>query len=122
MTDEKGPDELAAELQAAIDPVLKRLDESAQWRNQPNHPELARLAAQHARRDFWRLQEAFNLAAGFTGKADTFPKRLRKDAAKTGPALGKVNGLKEMLPEYYQLRGWDEGGVPTAETLQRLGL
>ncbi|MCP5306968.1 MAG: hypothetical protein H6953_16110 [Chromatiaceae bacterium] len=65
MTDEKGPDELAAELQAAIDPVLKRLDESAQWRNQPNHPELARLAAQHARRDFWRLQEAFNLAAGF---------------------------------------------------------
>jgi len=26
------------------------------------------------------------------------------------------------LPEYYRLRGWDEEGVPTQDTLQRLGL
>ncbi len=70
----------------------------------------------------WNLERQFNLAAGFTGKDDTLPKRMLKDAAKTGPAEGKVSGLKEMLPEYYELRGWDEGGVPTAETLQRLGL
>ena len=70
----------------------------------------------------WNLERQFNLEAGFTGKDDTLPKRLLKEAAKTGPAEGKVSGLKEMLPEYYQLRGWDEGGVPTAETLQRLGL
>ncbi len=70
----------------------------------------------------WNMERQFNLAAGFTGKDDTLPKRLRKDAAKTGPAAGKVNGLKEMLPEYYQLRGWDAEGVPTSETLQRLGL
>ena len=70
----------------------------------------------------WNRERQFNLAAGFTGKDDTLPKRMLKDAAKTGPAEGKVSGLKEMLPEYYELRGWDEGGVPTAETLQRLGL
>ena len=70
----------------------------------------------------WNLERKFNLEAGFTGKDDTLPKRLLKEAAKTGPAEGKVSGLKEMLPEYYELRGWDEGGVPTAETLQRLGL
>ncbi|MCP3867237.1 MAG: aldehyde ferredoxin oxidoreductase family protein [Gammaproteobacteria bacterium] len=70
----------------------------------------------------WNMERQFNMAAGFTGKDDTLPKRLRKEAAKTGPAKGKVNGLKVMLPEYYQLRGWDEKGVPTAETLQRLGL
>ena len=70
----------------------------------------------------WNLERQFNLEAGFTGKDDTLPKRLLKEAAKTGPAEGRVSGLKEMLPEYYQLRGWDEGGVPTAETLQRLGL
>ncbi|HXK57246.1 MAG TPA: aldehyde ferredoxin oxidoreductase C-terminal domain-containing protein, partial [Gammaproteobacteria bacterium] len=57
-----------------------------------------------------------------TGKDDTLPKRLRKDAAKTGPAKGRVNDLKKMLPEYYQLRGWDDIGVPTQETLARLGL
>ncbi|MCB1753327.1 MAG: aldehyde ferredoxin oxidoreductase family protein [Gammaproteobacteria bacterium] len=70
----------------------------------------------------WNMERQFNLAAGFTGKDDTLPKRLRKDAAKTGPAKGRVNDLKKMLPEYYQLRGWDDIGVPTQETLARLGL
>ena len=70
----------------------------------------------------WNLERQFKLAAGFTGKDDTLPKRLLKDAAKTGPAAGKVCGLDQMLPEYYQLRGWDETGVPTSETVQRLGL
>jgi len=70
----------------------------------------------------WNMERQFNLAAGFTGKDDTLPKRLLKDAAKTGPAKGRVNGLDQMLPEYYQLRGWDDGGVPTQETLTKLGL
>ena len=62
------------------------------------------------------------LKAGFTKKDDTLPKRLLKDAAKTGPAEGKVNGLDKMLPEYYELRGWTKDGVPTNETLNRLAL
>jgi len=70
----------------------------------------------------WNMERQFNLAAGFTGKDDTLPKRLLKDAAKTGPAKGRVNGLDQMLPEYYQLRGWDDTGVPTRETLVKLGL
>ena len=70
----------------------------------------------------WNMERQFNLAAGFTGKDDTLPKRLLKDAAKTGPAKGRVNGLDQMLPEYYQLRGWDDAGVPTQETLSKLGL
>ena len=70
----------------------------------------------------WNLERKFNLDAGFTGKDDTLPKRLLKDAAKTGPAEGKVNELGKMLPEYYSLRGWTEDGVPTNETLDRLVL
>jgi aldehyde:ferredoxin oxidoreductase len=30
--------------------------------------------------------------------------------------------LDKMLPEYYQTRGWDAGGVPTPEKLAELGL
>ena len=70
----------------------------------------------------WNLERKFNLDAGFTGKDDTLPKRLLKDAAKTGPAEGKVNELGKMLPEYYSLRGWTDDGVPTNETLNRLAL
>jgi aldehyde:ferredoxin oxidoreductase len=70
----------------------------------------------------WNLEREFNMAAGLTGKDDSLPPRLLKEAAKTGPAKGLVNGLERMLPEYYQLRGWDPSGVPTSETRQRLGL
>jgi aldehyde:ferredoxin oxidoreductase len=51
------------------------------------------------------MERQYNLAAGFTAKDDNLPPRLLKDAAKTGPAKGLVNGLDKMLPEYYQLPG-----------------
>ncbi len=70
----------------------------------------------------WNMEREFNMAAGLTGKDDTLPKRLLKEAAKTGPAKGKVNELGKMLPEYYALRGWTPDGRPTQETRQRLGL
>ena len=70
----------------------------------------------------WNLERQFNLAAGFTGKDDNLPARLVKDAAKTGPAEGKTNGLGKMLPEYYEVRGWTGDGVPSNETLDRLSL
>ena len=70
----------------------------------------------------WNMERQYNIAAGFTGADDTLPERLLKDAAKSGSAEGSVNRLDEMLPEYYQLRGWDESGVPKQDTLSRLGL
>lgn len=70
----------------------------------------------------WNMERKYNLDAGFTGKDDNLPARLLKDAAKTGPAEGKVNGLAQMLPEYYEARGWTPDGVPTNETLSRLSL
>ena len=70
----------------------------------------------------WNLERNFNNAAGFTAADDKLPERLMKDAAKTGPAKGLTSQLYKMLPEYYQLRGWTADGVPTNETLGRLGL
>ena len=70
----------------------------------------------------WNLERQFNLAAGFTAKDDDLPPRLKTEPAKTGPAKGLVNGIDKMRPEYYKLRGWDAQGVPTQETLKRLGL
>lgn len=70
----------------------------------------------------WNMERDFNLRAGMTAADDTLPKRFLKDAAKTGPAIGRVSDLDKMLPEYYQLRGWSDDGVPTDATRQRLGL
>ena len=55
----------------------------------------------------WNMEREFNNAAGFTKADDSLPKRLLTEAAKTGPAKGKVNMLAEMLPKYYAARGWD---------------
>jgi aldehyde:ferredoxin oxidoreductase len=70
----------------------------------------------------WNMEKQFNLAAGLTKKDDELPPRLKTEPAKTGPAKGLVSGLDTMLPEYYELRGWDTEGVPNANTLERLGL
>ena len=70
----------------------------------------------------WNLERQYNLAAGLTHKDDDLPPRLKTEPAKTGPAKGLVNGLDKMMPEYYQVRGWSPEGVPSAETLSRLGL
>jgi aldehyde:ferredoxin oxidoreductase len=70
----------------------------------------------------WNMERQFNLAAGFTSADDKLPDRLLKEAAKTGPATGKVNELGKMLPEYYEVRGWTPDGRPKGETLQKLGL
>ena len=70
----------------------------------------------------WNMERQFNNAAGFTAKDDDLPKRMKTEAAKTGPAKGLVSGIDKMLPEYYKARGWTTGGVPEKETLARLGL
>jgi aldehyde:ferredoxin oxidoreductase len=70
----------------------------------------------------WNLERQFNLAAGLTIKDDTLPRRLLTEPAPSGTAKGLVARIPEMLPEYYELRGWTADGVPTPETLERLGL
>ncbi len=70
----------------------------------------------------WTMERQFNLAAGFTAADDDLPKRLKTEPAKSGPAKGLTSGIDKMKPEYYQVRGWDADGVPTTETLARLGL
>lgn len=70
----------------------------------------------------WNLERLFNLRAGFSKQDDTLPPRLLNEPMKGGPHKGKVVQLDVMLPEYYELRGWDEEGIPTPEKLAELSL
>ncbi len=70
----------------------------------------------------WNMERLFNQAAGFTADDDKLPKRLLEEAIKGGPTDGQVNRLGEMLPKYYEIRGWSPQGEPTNETRQRLSL
>lgn len=70
----------------------------------------------------WTLEKLFNLKAGLTKADDTLPKRLLEDPIPDGPSKDNVHHLDVLLPEYYSVRGWDENGLPTDETLRNLGL
>ncbi|MBN1829687.1 MAG: aldehyde ferredoxin oxidoreductase family protein [Deltaproteobacteria bacterium] len=70
----------------------------------------------------WNLERLWNQKAGFTAKDDTLPKRFLTEQIPSGPSKGEVNDLHKMLPEYYQLRGWDSEGNPSKEKLKELGL
>jgi len=67
----------------------------------------------------------FNGREGFSRKDDTFPKRIMTEAIKAGDSAGQLISqadLDAMLDEYYQVRGWDKNGNPTAAKLKELGL
>jgi aldehyde:ferredoxin oxidoreductase len=70
----------------------------------------------------WNMERDFNNRAGFTSKDDVLPARLTTEPVKTGPAKGLVSQVPQMLPHYYDIRGWDADGQLKAETRQRLGL
>lgn len=71
----------------------------------------------------WNAERLFNLKAGLNPeKDDTLPKRLTDEPMPEGPNKGHVVRLKEMLPRYYALRGWNPDGTIPEEKIKELGL
>lgn len=70
----------------------------------------------------WNIEKIFNLRAGISSEEDKLPKRLLEEPIKEGPSKGWVHKLDELLPKYYEARGWDTNGVPTKERLEVLGI
>ncbi|MEW6441426.1 MAG: aldehyde ferredoxin oxidoreductase family protein [bacterium] len=67
------------------------------------------------------LQRAFACREGISKKDDVLPKRL-VTPLPDGGAAGKAADLEYQLKEYYQLRQWDDNGIPKREKLEALGL
>lgn len=69
----------------------------------------------------YNLERYYNNLAGFNKRSDDMlPKRFLEEPAQ-GNSEGHVSHLNEMLDEYYQVRGWNEGVVPE-EKLRELGI
>ena len=95
----------------------------------------------------WNLEKLFNIREGFTKDDDRLPPRLESEpmpnevysarekraltppvevpphgTVKEQPSSGSVVPIPEMLPIYYEKRGWTPEGTPTEEKLRDLGL
>jgi aldehyde:ferredoxin oxidoreductase len=75
----------------------------------------------------WNLTRAISAREieGFGRSWDYPPKRFSTDPVASGPNEGYLipqEKLKQLLDWYYAARGWDANGLPTRETLVRVGL
>jgi aldehyde:ferredoxin oxidoreductase len=75
----------------------------------------------------WQLTRSISAREipGFGRAFDYPPERFMTEPIPDGPNAGHCVTREEvdiLLDEYYALRGWDENGIPTAETLERFGL
>jgi len=75
----------------------------------------------------WHLTRSFNVREikDFGRDYDYPPVRFMEEPVPSGPNEGHCLTRAEvdvLLDEYYTARGWDQNGIPTKETLKRVGL
>ena len=66
----------------------------------------------------FNIQRLYNVRCGVSRKDDTLPSRfltLKRDRDKLPP-------LGELLSDYYEYRGWNEGGIPNQMKLKELNI
>jgi aldehyde:ferredoxin oxidoreductase len=73
------------------------------------------------------IERMFNIREGFSRKDDNLPERFYKEPTPLGFPIVKGKTIDQqkferMIDEYYDLHGWDNDGVPTIDTLQKLDL
>jgi len=67
------------------------------------------------------LERHMNCREGISRKDDTLPDRLL-DEGREEDLQKRTVPLEKMLDTYYRLRGYDANGIPTVDTLKRLGI
>ncbi len=75
----------------------------------------------------WNLNRMFWIREneGFGREWDLPAPRFYEEAPKTGATAGQITSLEDvhkLLDMYYEQRGWSSDGIPTAATLEKLGL
>jgi aldehyde:ferredoxin oxidoreductase len=67
------------------------------------------------------LERYMNTREGICRVHDTLPDRLLKEARKSDPEARTVP-IEKLRSKYYKKRGYDDRGIPTSKTLERLGI
>jgi aldehyde:ferredoxin oxidoreductase len=91
-------------------------DKMAEWLNYVTGTNYTKATLDPLGERIWNLEKLFNMRAGV--EKDTLPPRITKEPR----VKNRVVPLDKLLPEYYEMRGWDKDGVPTKEKLEELKL
>jgi aldehyde:ferredoxin oxidoreductase len=72
-------------------------------------------------RRIWYVKRALSNIFGARKEHDRLPKRMMTPLEE-GPSAGSVPDMDLMLREFYELRKFNENGVPSREVLEELDL
>lgn len=70
------------------------------------------------------LERLFNFEAGMSPEEDVLPLRFSQEPIWVGgkEVVLSLEAMTRMRKDYYEIRGWDEKGRPTASLLEALGI
>jgi len=68
----------------------------------------------------FNMKRKLSVGWGLSRKNDTLPARVLVHRASDGGAGDHLPPFNIMLADYYKIRGWNEEGIPTEETMRRL--
>jgi aldehyde:ferredoxin oxidoreductase len=68
------------------------------------------------------LKRLYNTRIGISRKDDFLPPRFLTLNRKGEDLTNQLPPMGRLLADYYEYRGWSEGGIPTTEKLRELGL
>jgi aldehyde:ferredoxin oxidoreductase len=66
--------------------------------------------------------KVYHVLSGLTKKDDTLPQKFFSDPPPAPKVVMTEERLERMTREYYQVRGWDDNGIPKQATLRDLDL
>jgi aldehyde:ferredoxin oxidoreductase len=106
--------------------LYKKVDEMAKLYNLVTGSDVSSEQLDVAAERINTLARLINVREGFSRKDDTLPwKVMNQPIVDEGPVKGSVVTQEELdllLDDYYLARGWTADGIPTSETLEKLGL
>ncbi len=70
----------------------------------------------------FNLMRMYVVREGVNREMDHYPEGFYKDTSLEGGEPFDRDEIDAALDRYYDMRGWTRDGVPTPETLARLGL
>lgn len=110
-----------------LSPNMPAFEEFSKWLDLIAGLELSPQDIWRAAERAYNLERLFNHREGLTRKDDRLVDRYFDEPTTHGFEVSKGKTIdrakfEQMLDEYYEHHGWDEGGVPRAGTLERLGI
>jgi aldehyde:ferredoxin oxidoreductase len=98
------------------------MDEVTQWFNLVTGMDWDYASLMRAGDKIYNLKHLINIKCGYDSTSDTLPERFTTLKRQPGPHPDHLPPIKQLVADYYKVRGWKKDGTIKAGKLKELGL